>query len=226
MKCLVLLPILFLACTQVMAQSDCPVPHSVARHGGSIMKGHLVEHQVPTFPGRARAHDISGVVTFRAHILEDGTVGHLTVVSGPPELQEQAEKTVYRWRYTPWTLDGQPIDVYTTIPISFGLNKSDGSAGPTAKPKGLPISPSELQGLLVRSYPAQRSKDAKRTNVSGTVQLRITLDETGQIIDLGVVCGPEMLEDAALETVRHWIYKPYLDSGQAKSVESTVDVRF
>jgi TonB family protein len=102
---------------------------------------------------------MSGVVTFRTHILEDGTVGHLTVLSGPPELQQQAEKTVYRWRYTPWTANGQPIDIYTTIPIGFGLPKAHGSVGPTPKAQGLKISPTELQGSLVRSYDQRKRRE-------------------------------------------------------------------
>jgi protein TonB len=78
----------------------------------------------------------------------------------------------------------------------------------------------------VRSFPAKRSKQAEKANIFGTVQLHVTLDETGRIADLGVLCGPEELEDAALETVRHWIYQPYLSGGRPVAVESTIDVRF
>jgi TonB family protein len=204
------------------AQTACVQPHPTAQYSGPLTRGRLLEHPVPAYPERAKSRGISGLVTFRAHILEDGTIGHLTALSGPPELQESVEKTLYRWRYTPYTANGQPVDVYTSIPVGFG----NGSAGPAPTPTGQKISALELQGLLVRSYPAKRSKEAEKANVSGPVTLHVTLDKTGRIADLGVLCGAEQLEDAALETVRHWIYRPYLSNGQPVSVESTIDVQF
>ncbi len=225
MKFRALIFVLCLSCG-ASSQTACPAPRPARNYAGPVQRGQLLEHQVPQYPGKAKSHDVSGSVVFRAHILEDGTIGHITVLSGPPELQESAEKTVYQWRYTPYTVNGQPVDVYTTIPIQFGLNQPGGASGPAPKPSGQKISALALQGLLVRSFPAKRSKQAEKANIFGTVQLHVTLDETGRIADLGVLCGPEELEDAALETVRHWIYQPYLSGGQPVAVESTIDVRF
>jgi TonB family protein len=208
------------------AQTACPAPHPNVKYPDSVKRGVLIEHQVPVYPAAARAHGVSGILLFRAHILEDGTVGHLTVLSGPPELQEAAEKALYRSRYTPWTANGQPIDVYITLPMSFGLNQANGSTGPAPKPSGEKIAALALQSLLVRSYPAERPKEAKRANIFGIVTLHITVDQTGRIADLGVLCGPEELEDAALESVRHWVYQPYMSNGQPTAVESTIDVSF
>jgi TonB family protein len=158
MKPLIFLPLIGLASLRIaaIAQTGCPAPAPSPKYAGPLKHGNLIEHPVPVYPANARAHGISGSLLFRAHILEDGTVGHLTVLSGPPELQEAAEKALYRSRYTPWTVNGQPVDTYTTIPISFGLNLPDGSTGPAGKPNGQEISPLSLQGLLVRSYPAKR----------------------------------------------------------------------
>jgi TonB family protein len=226
MKPSVLFPALCLAALPAMGQTPCSVPRPDAKYTGPVHRGQVLDHPTPPYPGGARAHGISGTVIFRAHILDDGTVGHLTPLSGPPELQESAEKTLYRWRYTPWTSNGQPVDAYTTMPVSFGLHRPDGATGSPPKLTGQKISPLELQGLLVRSYPSRRSKKAVKANLSGTVQLHVMLDETGRIADLGVVCGAEALEDAALETVRHWRYHPYLSNEQPVAVESTIDVTF
>ncbi|MES2393537.1 MAG: energy transducer TonB, partial [Acidobacteriota bacterium] len=80
--------------------------------------------------------------------------------------------------------------------------------------------------LLVRSFPAKRPRQAIQANIFGTVTLHVIVDEKGRIADLGVLCGPEELEDAALETVSHWIYQPWLLNGQPTAVDSTIDVLF
>jgi TonB family protein len=226
MKLAALVPILCVACLHVMAQTVCPQPHLTAKYAGPVSPGHVLEHSNPDYPSSAKSRGISGSVTFRAHILEDGTVGHLTVLSGPPELQEAAKKTLYRWRFSPWTANGQPVDAYTTLPVTFNLPRPDGSVGPPPRPVGQKIPAIELQGLLVRSYPAKRPKEAVKSNIFGTITLHVVLDEAGRIADLGVVCGPEELEDAALETVRHWSYQPYFGNGHPIAVESTLEVHF
>jgi len=223
MKLPIIVIIICFVCLHAHAQADCPVPRPAANYTGHLQPGQLLEHPVPPYPERVKSHGISGTLVFRAHILEDGTVGHLTPISGPPELQEPVEKTIYHWRYTSWTVNGQPVDAFKYITMNFNLNPALGSA---QKPTGLKVSPSTLQTLLVRSYPAKRSKEAEKANIFGTVQLHIIVDDKGRIADLGVVCGSEALDDAALETVRHWIYQPYLNNGHTVAVESTVDVKF
>lgn len=226
MKLAAVLSVFFITGLPATAQTPCTVPHPVAKYTGPLKHGTLIDHPAFVYPARAKSRGISGSLLFRAHILEDGTVGHVTALSGPPELQEATEKILYHWRYTPWTANGQPVDAYTTIPVSFGLPQPNGSVGSASKPRGQPIPSLALQGLLVRSYPAKRPKEAEKANIFGTVTLHVILDETGRIADLGIVCGPEELEDAALETVRHWIYQPYLSNGQATAVQSTIDVQF
>jgi TonB family protein len=226
MKLATVLSVFFVAGLGAAAQTPCTVPHPAVKYTGPLKRGALIEHPTPVYPAQAKSRGISGSLLFRAHILEDGTIGHLTVLSGPPELQEATEKVLYHWRYTPWTANGQPVDVYTDIIFSFGLPQPNGTVGSPPKPTGQPIPALAFQGLLVRSYPAKRPKEAEKTNIFGTVTLRVVLDETGRIVDLGVLCGPEELEDTALETVRHWIYQPYLSSGHPAAVESTIDVQF
>jgi TonB family protein len=118
------------------------------------------------------------------------------------------------------------VDAYTTLPVTFNLPRPDGSFGLPPSPTGRKIAALDLQGLLVRSYPAKRPKEAVKSNIFGNVTLHVVLDEAGRIADLGVICGPEELEDAALETVRHWSYQPYLDNGHPIAVESTIEVPF
>jgi len=115
------------------------------------------------------------------------------------------------------------------IPGSIG----DVFHGQTAKPivhqetKGpMRVSSSVVAGLLLRKtlpvYPAI----AKAARQEGTVVLQATISAAGTIENLRVVRGPAMLQQAALDAVKTWIYRPYLLNNQPIEVETTVDVVF
>ena len=67
---------------------------------------------------------------------------------------------------------------------------------------------------------------AKATGTSGTVTLAAVISKTGTIENLRVISGPMMLQQAALDAVRTWLYHPYLLDGQPVEVETTVNVIF
>ncbi len=67
---------------------------------------------------------------------------------------------------------------------------------------------------------------ARATHTEGTVRLAATISKTGSIENLRVTSGPVLLQQAALDAVRCWRYKPYLLDGQPVEVETTVDVIF
>jgi protein TonB len=67
---------------------------------------------------------------------------------------------------------------------------------------------------------------AKAARVSGTVVLQATISKTGSIENLHVVNGPAMLQQAAMDAVRTWRYKPYLLNNEPVEVETTVNVIF
>jgi protein TonB len=62
--------------------------------------------------------------------------------------------------------------------------------------------------------------------VSGTVVLQGIIAKDGHIKNLKVVSGPSLLQDAALDAVRQWMYRPYLLNGEPVEVETTINVVF
>jgi outer membrane biosynthesis protein TonB len=60
-------------------------------------------------------------VLLHAIVAKDGTIRTLEYVSGPPELKDSAMKAVKQWRYKPTLLNGQPIEVDTTISVVYTL---------------------------------------------------------------------------------------------------------
>ena len=61
----------------------------------------------------------SGTVVLHAIIAKDGTVKEMQYVSGPPLLTKVAMDAVRQWTYKPTTIQGQPVEVDTTIDVAF-----------------------------------------------------------------------------------------------------------
>jgi protein TonB len=68
--------------------------------------------------------------------------------------------------------------------------------------------------------------EAIKNHISGTVALHATISAKGNVESLRVISGPDSLQQAALETVRKWTYRPYLLNNLPVKVETTINVVF
>ncbi len=93
------------------------------RVGGNILQGKLIYGPKPSYPLLALRARIEGQVQFSAVIARDGTVQSLTVVSGHPLFIQAALETVRHWRYAPTLLNGEPVEVISSIVVEFTLNR-------------------------------------------------------------------------------------------------------
>ena len=84
----------------------------------------LVIHRVqPTYPQMAKIARVQGSVVLAAIIGKDGTIQNLHVVStASPLLNQSALDAVKQWRYRPYILNGEPVEVDTTVTVTFTLN--------------------------------------------------------------------------------------------------------
>lgn len=87
------------------------------------MAGNKIAGAAPQYPAIARAAHIDGVVTLAATIAKGGTIQNLRVVSGPPLLTAAAIDAVRTWRYRPYLLNGEPVEVETTVRVVFRLGE-------------------------------------------------------------------------------------------------------
>jgi TonB family protein len=85
------------------------------------MSHNLLNKVVPVYPPAAKKAKIQGKVVIDAVIGTDGNVENLRVISGPPELQQSALDAVRQWTYKPYLLNGDPVEVETTINIIYNL---------------------------------------------------------------------------------------------------------
>ncbi len=98
-----------------------PVTPSRIRVGGSVESASLINKVTPQYPPIAKTAHVSGTVVLHAVISKEGTIQELQYVSGPPLLMKAAMDAVKEWRYKPTTLNGEPVEVDTTIDVVFTL---------------------------------------------------------------------------------------------------------
>ena len=100
-----------------------------------------------------------------------------------------------------------------------------GTPDPQA-PRKVSITSGVAVGMLLEKTVPVYPPIAKAARVSGTVVLQATISKTGTIEDLHVVSGTPLLQQAAMDAVKTWRYKPYLLEGHPVTVETTINVVF
>ncbi|MFZ0743422.1 MAG: energy transducer TonB [Terracidiphilus sp.] len=94
-----------------------------ARVSSGVMSGLLIDKTLPVYPPIAKAAGMQGTVVLQATISKSGTIENLRVISGPEMLQQAALDAVKTWRYRPYLLNGQPVEVETTVNVVFTMGR-------------------------------------------------------------------------------------------------------
>lgn len=95
----------------------------VAAISAGVAEGMLLHRTEPVYPKFAKDNHIGGTVVLKAKIGKNGTLQDLRVVSGPKILASAALEAAKSWRYRPYMLDNQPVEVDTSISVVFSLGK-------------------------------------------------------------------------------------------------------
>ena len=88
-----------------------------------VMAGQIIEKTVPAYPSIAKAAGVQGTVILQAAISKTGTIENLRVMSGPAMLQQAAVDAVKTWRYRPYLLNSEPVEVETTVNVVFTMGR-------------------------------------------------------------------------------------------------------
>lgn len=99
-----------------------PVVPQRVRISQGVTKGLLVHRVEPTYPPLARSARVQGDVILSAVIDVNGEIKNLQLVSGHPMLVPAALEAVRQWRYKPYLLNGQPVEVETMVTVIFTLS--------------------------------------------------------------------------------------------------------
>ncbi len=86
-----------------------------------VTEGLILKKVQPTYPPLARSARIQGQVVLQAVIGKDGSIQNLRAIQGHPMLTPAAIDAVKQWRYKPYFLNGEPVEVDTQITVNFTL---------------------------------------------------------------------------------------------------------
>ncbi|MGH9512944.1 MAG: energy transducer TonB [Terriglobales bacterium] len=89
---------------------------------GGVAQGLLIQGVKPVYPRLAQVMGVQGDVVLQAVIGKDGRIENLHAVSGNPLLVKAALDAVQQWRYRPYRLNGEPVEVETQITVRFNMS--------------------------------------------------------------------------------------------------------
>jgi TonB family protein len=218
---------------------------NVLKSGEKVKPPKLVKEVAPVYPEAAKKGGIEGVVILEATTDTYGRVASVKILRGDPLLGQAAVEALEQWVYEPMVINGKPKPVVFTVTMQFkldeinrsevsgvagGVELKDGGekakmlekfAAGAVKAEGA-IEPPKLVKEAKPVYP----EAARAAGVQGVVILSVRADETGKVVDTMVLRSIPLLDQAAMDAVRQWVYEPMIKDGKPVSVVFTVTVRF
>ena len=232
--------LVLMICVSLAASQDAP-PQRV-RVSGDVMRGVLVKKVAPIYPPLARQAHIQGTVIPKILVNKSGDVYDVQLVSGHLMLSPAAIEAVKQWQYQPYLLNGEAVEVETSVQVVFRLAgeppEPNGVAGDAPGGVGFPQATTSPKGRVRISENVARSlclcgdihpiypPEAKAKHIEGVVVLKVDVTRDGNVNNLELISGHPLLAPAAIDAVKRWKYKPFLLNGAPVEVETTVQVNF
>lgn len=203
----------FLALTRLQDLSD-------EENGQSRMKvyiyqrPHLRRLVYPEYPAKALDKLVQGTVVLDTEINPDGTVSDVKVIeSVHSSLDNAAAGAVMQWKYEPFELKGGLKTLTFTTNVRFEIIKN-------------PLSVKSKRPKLLYSVVPKYPHIALKAGIRGTVDMEVTIDETGKVIDVKAIRGHTLLRKAAVDAVRQWRYEPNIIDGVPRVTVFTTKIKF
>jgi TonB family protein len=155
--------------------------------GSDVKAPRRVTFVQPEYPPEAQARGLRGIVILELLIDEEGRVADVAVVRSVPPFDEAAIEAARQWKYEVTRVDGVPVKVRLTVPITFAvrLPSMERASGVPELRQG--VSPSCPEGAR-----------------AGVVTAWITLAPDGQVVDALIESGDSPLANALLAAIRTW----------------------
>jgi TonB family protein len=241
--------LLLIACVSL---STAQIRAQRVRVSAGVESGLLQTKIDPTYPPLARQARIQGTVVLKVIIGKTGDVQNVELVSGHPMLAPAAVEAVKQWKYRPYLLNGEPIEVDTQVQVNFTLSDNPPAQGvvgdqpggappmdsgrpvgsssdllePSTIPPGVRVSAGVVQGLLKTKVSPIYPPEAKEQRIQGVVWLQVGIDQEGNVDAVQLISGHPLLAAPAIEAVKQWKYKPFLLNGKPLYVNTQVQVNF
>jgi TonB family protein len=193
----------------------------------------LIRQVEPIYPEKASKAGIEGVVTLEATTDKYGRVQEdVKVLNSVPELDQAAIDAVKQWVYEPMVIDGKPYGVTFTSTFRFSLkNERSGKSfegGVTRADKKPPvpavgnIKPPKLIKQVEPIYP----REARKAGIAGVIIIEVTTDVYGRVINTKILRGIPVLDQAARDAVKQWVYAPKIIDEKPRGMIFVVTITF
>jgi len=194
----------------------------------------LIKTVDPVYPEEARKAGIEGIVVLEATTDKTGHVKSVRVLKSIPMLDQAAIDAVKQWVYEPMVIDGEPKGVTFTTTTRFTLDSEKTGEGKVGGVVGgvigtkqefksaKDIKPPKLLKSVDPVYP----EEARKAGIEGTVVVEATTDERGRVQSVRVLKSIPMLDQAAIDAVKQWVYEPMVIDGEPKGITFTTTCRF
>lgn len=202
---------------------------------GEIKAPRLIKRVEPVYPEDAYKAGVGGLVILEATTDIYGRVGSLKVLRSIPMLDQAAMDAVRQWIYEPMVINGKPRGMIFTTTVTFDL---DGGTviskeyttltrgGIVLRGKPLRITSEIQQPKMIKRVEAVYPQIARQARVGGTVIVEATTDINGRVLTVKVLRSIPLLDQAAVDAVKQWVYEPFLVNGKPREVSFTVAVPF
>jgi len=149
-------------------------------------------HVQPVYPAEALAQGIRGIVILDIVVDGKGKVAATSVLRSVPGLDEAAIAAARQWEYEPTKVDGKPVSVRLTVPITFSL-----ALPRVARQAGIP----ELRQGVTPAFPAGAEQ-------GGAASAQVTLEADGRVASANLLSGEAPWSEALLAALRTWRFAP------------------
>lgn len=105
----------------VVLPAPLPAPRPLVV--SKVMAGNLIRRVEPQYPAIARQIHLEGTVVLNALISREGNIERVDVASGPALLAGPARDAVRQWKYRPYLLNGEPVEVETQVTVNFVMGQ-------------------------------------------------------------------------------------------------------
>jgi TonB family protein len=219
----------------------CSVPPAIGqvttehvRVSDAVIQGLLIKKVNPLYPPLARQARIQGTVVLNVTISKTGDVKSVQLISGHPLLAPAAIEAVKQWKYQPYVLNGEAVEVETSVRVNFALAGEPVGATPGSPPDSVDsncdLSPGERDAS---STPLVREKvdpiyppSAIQARIQGTVVLGVHVNASCDVESARLISGHPMLVQPTIDAVRQWKFNPRLVNGALAPFETLVRVNY
>jgi protein TonB len=103
-------------------QSSAPAPVlQVVNVSQGVSRGLLIKQAQPSYPANAMHMHVEGPVQLLATISKNGDISAVKILSGDASLARAAAEAVKQWKYKPYLLNGEPVEIQTQVTVNFKL---------------------------------------------------------------------------------------------------------